>query len=300
MLKMVTDPLATRPAAAALPFWQIGADGGFLPAPASLNQLLMGLAERADVIVDFTGLPVGTEIYLINEGPDEPFGGGVPETDFASADPGTTGQVMKLVVVALNAPDTSTPLDQLSLPPRVPLGPASYTRQVSLNEEESVEVCVKADPNTGEFLFPINQIKKVLPGPKFADDCAAAGGVPFGPTMALLGTVDPHTDIPSPLHWADAITENPVLGATEIWEIHNHTEDAHPIHIHMVQFEVLDRTPMGDQIGGPTTRGPEPWETGTKDTSSPCPTRSSVSKRYTTSPASLSGTVTSWNMRTTR
>ena len=266
ILKMVTDPLATRPAAAALPFWQIGADGGFLPAPASLNQLLMGLAERADVIVDFTGLPVGTEIYLINEGPDEPFGGGVPETDFASADPGTTGQVMKLVVVALNAPDTSTPLDQLSLPPRVPLGPASYTRQVSLNEEESVEVCVKADPDTGEFLFPINQIKKVLPGPKFADDCAAAGGVPFGPTMALLGTVDPHTDIPSPLHWADAITENPVLGATEIWEIHNHTEDAHPIHIHMVQFEVLDRTPMGDQIGGPTTRGPELWETGTKDT----------------------------------
>ena len=29
----------------------------------------MGLAERADVIVDFTGLPVGTELYLINEGP---------------------------------------------------------------------------------------------------------------------------------------------------------------------------------------------------------------------------------------
>ena len=38
----------------------------------------MGRAERADVIVDFTGLPVGTELYLINEGPDEPFGGGVP------------------------------------------------------------------------------------------------------------------------------------------------------------------------------------------------------------------------------
>ena len=44
----------------------------------------MGLAERADVIVDFTDLPVGTELYLINEGPDEPFGGGVPGTDFAA------------------------------------------------------------------------------------------------------------------------------------------------------------------------------------------------------------------------
>ncbi len=37
-----------------LPFWQIGAEGGFLPAPVELEQLLMGPAERADVIVDFT------------------------------------------------------------------------------------------------------------------------------------------------------------------------------------------------------------------------------------------------------
>ena len=37
-----------------LPFWQIGSDGGFLPRPARLTQLLMGPAERADVIVDFT------------------------------------------------------------------------------------------------------------------------------------------------------------------------------------------------------------------------------------------------------
>ena len=41
------------------------------------NQLLMGLAERADVIVDFTNVPVGSYV-LGNVGPDEPFGGGVP------------------------------------------------------------------------------------------------------------------------------------------------------------------------------------------------------------------------------
>ena len=87
ILKIVTDPLATRPATAALPFWQIGAEGGFLPAPVQLDQLLMAPAERADVIVDFTDFPVGTELYLINEGPDEPFGGGVPGTDFPAADP---------------------------------------------------------------------------------------------------------------------------------------------------------------------------------------------------------------------
>jgi len=64
----------------------------------------------------------------------------------------------------------------------------------------------------------------------------------------------------------DAITENPAVGATEDWEIYNFTEDAHPIHLHLVMFEVLDRTPMGDVIGGPTTLPPEPWETGFKDT----------------------------------
>src|SRR5206468_10767107 len=86
VLKIVTDPLARRPAKAALPFWQIGSEGGFLPARVRLRELLMALAERADVVVDFSHLPVGTELYLINEGPDEPFGGGVAGKDFAAAE----------------------------------------------------------------------------------------------------------------------------------------------------------------------------------------------------------------------
>jgi len=61
------------------------------------------VAERYDVIVDFTGIQAGTALYLINEGPDEPFGGGVPGTDFDPADPGTTGQVMKFVVGSLSS-----------------------------------------------------------------------------------------------------------------------------------------------------------------------------------------------------
>jgi spore coat protein A, manganese oxidase len=138
ILKIVSDPLARRPARPALPFWQIGTEGGLLPAPVQLGQLLMGLAERADVIVDFTGLPVGTELYLINEGPDEPFGGGVPKRDFAAADPATTGQVMKFVVVPLASSDTSAPPDRLTLPTFTPLGAATKRRQVSLNEKESI------------------------------------------------------------------------------------------------------------------------------------------------------------------
>ena len=46
------------------------------------------------------------------------------------------------------------------------------------------------------------------------------------------------------LGWDDPITENPALDATEIWELHNFTEDAHPIHIHEVQFQVVNRQPF--------------------------------------------------------
>jgi spore coat protein A len=41
--------------------------------------------------------------------------------------------------------------------------------------------------------------------------------------------------------WHMPITERPVLGTTEIWELVNLTDDVHPIHLHMVRFQVLDR-----------------------------------------------------------
>jgi bilirubin oxidase len=211
-----------------LPFWQIGAEGGFLPAPVQLQRLLMSPAERADVIVDFTGVREGTQIALRNLGPDEPFGGGEPGAEFEPADPDTTGQVMRFRVVRhVGGRDRTTPPQELGLPVRKPLGPASVTRQVSLNELDS------------EVLEDV------------------------GPEAALLGTVSFEGGEPSgvPLGWADPITENPALGATEVWEMYNFTEDAHPIHIHEVQFEVVNR-----EASDGTVRLPEAWETGTKDT----------------------------------
>ncbi len=225
LLKLVAHPTGRRPARPALPFWQIGSEGGFLPAPVMLERLLMALAERADVIVDFSGLPVGTEFYLINEGPDEPFGGGEVGREFEAADPNTTGQVMKFVVVPQTSPDRSTPPEQLVLPSLMPLGAATNTRRVSLNEEDSA----------------------VLPG--------------VGPRAALLGTVDASGN-PVHLAWDDPITENPALNSIEVWELYNYTEDAHPIHVHEVQFQVVNRQPFGKT----KTRPPERWETGYKDT----------------------------------
>lgn len=54
----------------------------------------------------------------------------------------------------------------------------------------------------------------------------------LGPTGALLNGMTFH-DAPA--------TEFPTLGSTEMWEIVNMTGDAHPIHIHLVQFQLLNR-----------------------------------------------------------
>jgi bilirubin oxidase len=101
---------------------------------------------------------------------------------FPAAEPGTTGQVMKFAVVPLVSQDSS--LDSakanFKLPAVTSLGPATNTRQVSLNEQASNE--------------------------------------PFGgPIAALLGTLDPFG--PIQLGWADPITENPALNSIEIWEM---------------------------------------------------------------------------------
>ncbi|MGH2576643.1 MAG: bilirubin oxidase, partial [Actinomycetota bacterium] len=121
--------------------WQIGNEGGFLAAPVNLtadhgNRLLMGLAERADLIVDFTNVPVGNHV-LANVGPDEPFGGGEPGVDFPVADPATTGQIMEFRVVPSTTVDVSTPPRFLQLPANTPLPAATLTRPLALLEEES-------------------------------------------------------------------------------------------------------------------------------------------------------------------
>jgi spore coat protein A, manganese oxidase len=212
ILKIAANPTTRRPVKAALPFWQVGTEGGFLPEPIELDFLLMGLAERADVVVDFTGLKPGTSLYLINEAPDEPYGGGRVGHDYEAADPATTGQVMKFHVVPLASKDISVPPDRLQLPTFTPLGASTMTRRVTLNEEDSA----------------------VLEG--------------VGPKAAFLGTFDANGDSVH-LGWDDPVTEHPALGAIETWEIHNFTADAHPIHIHEVMFEVTDRE--GGEPGEP-------------------------------------------------
>ncbi|WP_430388471.1 multicopper oxidase family protein [Dyella sp. 20L07] len=45
-------------------------------------------------------------------------------------------------------------------------------------------------------------------------------------------------------HWQDPVSEKPRLGSTEIWSLINLTEDTHPVHLHLVRFQILDRRPF--------------------------------------------------------
>jgi FtsP/CotA-like multicopper oxidase with cupredoxin domain len=225
--------------------WQIGNEGGFLAAPVNVtadhgNRILMALAERADVIVDFTHVPVGRYV-LGNVGPDEPFGGGIPGLDFDPADPGTTGQVLEFRVVPAATADPTTPPRYLELPAIKPLAAPDRTRPLALIEAAS----------SGED----------------AEETEIEG-----PTEALLGTVEAGSPVKA--LWMDAVTENPGVGDTEVWEIYNTTADAHPMHIHEVTFEVVNREGLvmnGEDPALPLTpdgnvTAPEPWESGFKDT----------------------------------
>jgi FtsP/CotA-like multicopper oxidase with cupredoxin domain len=225
--------------------WQIGNDGGFLAAPVNItanhgNRLLIALAERADLIVDFTHVSQGNFV-LGNVGPDEPFGGGIPSVDFDPANPNSTGQVLEFRVGPALGLDATTPPQFLALPPIMPLPGETSKRSLALLEK-------------GEVI------------PELDFD---------GPTEALLGNIDGHGNA---VHkkWADDVSENPEVGATEMWEFFNFTADAHPIHIHEVAFEVVnrERLMLDDESEEPLqpvqltgdVRAAESWETGFKDT----------------------------------
>ena len=73
------------------------------------------------------------------------------------------------------------------------------------------------------------------------------------------------------LMWDD-ITEFPVLGSTEIWTWHNQSGISHPMHMHLVAFQILDRQAINDVTGQPEGPKipPDPSEKGWKDTAN-CP-----------------------------
>ncbi|MDJ0799973.1 MAG: multicopper oxidase domain-containing protein [Calothrix sp. MO_167.B12] len=193
-----------------LPFSQIGTDNGLLPEPVSLNKLLLAPGERADLVVEFVGEDTGTEIILKNDGPEGPYKGLDNSNRPLPSDDGLatgkdTGLIMKFIVGSntVSQSDIVTPLRMaLPNPNRTP----DTTRKVALFEGRD------------EY----NRLQPLLGSLKLEGETWKGG------SQVWAENVDP-------------ISERPIFDETEVWEIYNFTEDGHPIHLHLVAFQIIER-----------------------------------------------------------
>ena len=312
-LELSTGAKAATPGMRELPFFQIGAEQGYLPKVAMISTgfalsltkgqaipalttlpgntavapravpagwckaagnpmdpaceagLLMGPAERADVVIDFSALPDGTYVRMTNKAADAPFGG-FPV--LLPTDPSSTAQVMVFRVNhAIPVVGGDTPPNQLTMPtdPQLTGKAVAKTRQVSLNEASSENVCVVVNALTAAISVVIdpNDLEMYPDGVKPAGDIHTLCnmmvdmdgnplfGVPYMPRAAELGTMLIPAKVgvaagfyrPSPQKWMDPMRQASKAGTVETWEIYNNTVDAHPIHMHLVRFQVVNREP---------------------------------------------------------
>jgi spore coat protein A len=215
-----------RPVASPGPaIWQIGSDGGFLDAPTNVDNpnnpasphLFLAPAERADVIVDFAGQS-GRRFILANlPTAVAPFPSGDPP------DPNTSGQVMEFRVdLPLSGRDRSfnpaAPKAELRTEPIVDIKP---TRRHPPDRVRQL-ILVEIEGEGGPEMLLLNNTHW--------------DGLRSGTTSPVPGSVANGFGLHA--------TENPQEGATEVWEIANLTEDAHPIHVHLVQFQLINRQPF--------------------------------------------------------
>lgn len=214
-----TDATDAAPAATMM---QVGTDQGLLNKAVPQKQLLLGPGMRADVVVDFSKFAAGTKLIMRNDAPT-PYDGGDP------VDPATTGQVMEFIVDA--------PLTRSYPNPTLKTTLAGAIRQLAPTAgQAAVQVGLFESEIEETFTVP-----DTTPG-------AAAGATTTATFTAIvpkLGTLQA-----GPLDYHDANTETIPLNNTAVWEIYNTTADVHPVHLHLVAFQLLSRQ---DFTVNPTT-----------------------------------------------
>jgi spore coat protein A len=230
--------------------WQVGTDGGLLDTPVNINsfipftynpsnlcppedpnlgpvfdspRLFFAPAERMDIIIDFSGLE-GEILTLRNDSP-APFPSGGTELD-----PDTEGLVMQFRVTK---PLSSTDRSFNPATPGATLRRGIHSIKRLADGEGDLAPGVV--PNVTRSLVLIEQ----------EDPYSTAPVVVLCNNTSYDG-INPYTNTPLPdsvPYNNDTIyvTEIPQVGSTEVWEIINLTPDAHPIHIHLIQFQVLNR-----------------------------------------------------------
>ncbi len=204
----------TPPVQVPVPVYAVGADDNFLNKPAPLNTVFIAPGERVDVIVDFTGLD-GKQILVSNDAPT-PF----PEGLSPITDQPQMGKIMRLdVVTPLVGTDTScnpAVAGQCVRPKamvRLTDGNGHLANGVKIDNVRRLVLKEFEDPITGTPVF-------VLVNNTYWDGKRS-------PSIAA--------------DFTDGISELPRQGSTELWEIVNLTTDAHPMHTHLVQFQILNR-----------------------------------------------------------
>lgn len=217
--------------------WVIGTDGGYLDAPVMIDpnaakpaqtKLIIQPGERYEVIIDFTNY-AGQTLVLKNVA-KTPFPAGAAPT-------GSLGKMMQFRVSATPVADTSynpaggIPLRsggqqivRLANPATGTMAvTATKTRQLTLNEVMGMPMNA-IDPVTGVLTaFPGGPLELLLNNTKWAG--------------SNRSDMTPVTAGGSTLY----LSELPKEGDTEVWEIVNTTADAHPIHLHLVQFQLVNR-----------------------------------------------------------
>jgi len=208
------------------PVYVIGADDNYLDAPVPVSTVFIAPGERADVIVDFTNL-AGQTVTVTNDAPI-PFPAGlIPGVDQPSM-----ANIMQFQVSATAVTDTSCdPATQCTRPiPMVRLTDGLGTIAPGVNIRRVRQLVLK------EVQGPGGPIEVLVNNTKW-DGLRS-------PSIAAI--------FPS-----DGVSELPRVGSTELWEIINLTMDAHPMHTHLTQFQILNREGFSED---PVTGYPAAWE----------------------------------------
>ncbi len=212
-------------------FKKIGSGGGFLEKAASVTHLVLAPAQRADVLVDFRGL-AGQAVVLQNAGPDVLFKGYVDRDDPAAA------------------PATVVPTPGLALSD----GQGGI---VDPTDPSTTGLVLRFDVTSSGAQAPLAELTlPPLPlGPppgvpvRVRKLALFKGEDTYGRNVLLLGTLEKGS-----LVFHDPATEVVPLNSWEIWEIFNTTVSGHPIHLHLVEFEVLNRQPFSGTVTPKTHR----------------------------------------------
>jgi FtsP/CotA-like multicopper oxidase with cupredoxin domain len=224
--------------------YAIGSDGNILNSPKLITSLLMAPGERYDLIVDFTGLN-GQTITVTNDA-RMPFPMGLSPVDYVDpacvpgpcpADQPGMASVMQFNVSPVTVSDTScnpavvVPAGQLGQCARaVPIpkftdGLGGLAPNVKIDKKRQLVLKEHSDPISGAPL-------EVLVNNTAFNGLESAGVA---------------ADFP-----IDGVSEAPQQGSTELWEIINLTADAHPMHLHLTQFQVVGRQSFNtDPLVGP-------------------------------------------------